>query len=69
MARPDWAARAAETASSGSELALAPTILAIGPVHFDDPDARGLEVPAEPGPVAPRPFDPDEAHFAERAQP
>jgi hypothetical protein len=48
---------------------MAPAILAVGPVDLHDPDARCLEVPAEPGPVAPGPFDPDEAYFAEFAQP
>ena len=53
----------------GIGLALASPALAIGPVHFDDPDALGLEVPGEPGAIGTRAFDADQLDRAEVAQP
>jgi hypothetical protein len=68
-ARPDWAARAALTASSGPGLALAAAVLAVRAVHFDDPDAGGRHVAGQARAVAAGPLDPDQADRAEPAQP
>src|SRR5258708_39937292 len=57
-ARPDCAARAALTASSGSDLPAAAAVLPVRPVHLDDPDTSGCHVPGEAGAVAARALDP-----------
>ena len=68
-ARPDCAARAALTASSGIGLALPAPVLPVRAVHLDDPDARRGDVAGQPGAVTAGPFDADQAHGPEPAQP
>jgi hypothetical protein len=68
-ARPDWAARAALTASSGPGLALPAPVLAVGTVHLHDPDAGRGDVAGQARAVTAGPFDADQAHRAEPAQP
>ena len=68
-ARPDCAARAALTASSGPGLALPATVLPVGAVYLDDPDACRGDVAGQAGAVTAGPFDADQAHSPESAQP
>jgi hypothetical protein len=68
-ARPDWAARAALTASSGPGLALPAPVLAVGTVDLDDPDAGRGDVAGQAGAVAAGPLDPGQADSPEPAQP
>jgi len=68
-ARPDWAARAALTASSGPGLALPAPVLAVAAVHFHDPDTGGGDVAGQPGAVAAGALDPGQADGPEPAQP
>src|SRR5207248_1859095 len=60
-ARPDWAARAALTASSGPGLALPAPVLPAGAVDPGDPDAGGRQVPGKAGAVAAGAFDAGQA--------
>jgi hypothetical protein len=69
QARPDWAARAALTASRGPGLAPPAAVLAVGAAGLDDPDAGRGDVPRQSGAVAAGPFDPDQADRPEPAQP
>jgi hypothetical protein len=50
-------------------LARAPPVLAVGPVHLDDPDPGGADVPGQPGAVAAGALDADQADRAEALQP
>jgi hypothetical protein len=68
-ARPDWAARAALTASKGAGLALPAAVLPAGTVDLHDPDTRRGDVAGQAGAVAAGAFDPDQAHSPEPAQP
>jgi hypothetical protein len=68
-ARPDCAARAALTASSGPGLALAAAVPAVGAARLDDLDAGACHVPGQASPVAAGPFDADEGDGPETAQP
>jgi hypothetical protein len=68
-ARPDWAARAALTASSGPGLTLAAAVLAVRAVHLHHADARRGDVAGQARAVAAGPLDPDQAHDPEPAQP
>ena len=53
----------------GIGLALEPTALAVGAIHFDDADPLGLEETGEPGTIRTRPFDADEVDRAEVGEP
>ena len=53
----------------GIGLALAATTLTVGAIDFDDANPFGLEVPREPGPIGPGPFDADKLDGTEIAQP
>jgi hypothetical protein len=44
-------------------------VLAVGPVHLDDPDPGSGHVPGQPGTVAAGALDPDQAHIPEAPQP
>jgi hypothetical protein len=68
-ARPDWAARAALTASSGPGLALPAAVLPAGPAGLHDPDAGCGDVAGQPGAVAAGALDPDQGDDPEPAQP
>jgi hypothetical protein len=68
-ARPDWAARAALTASSGPGLARPAPVLAVGAVHLHHPHTSRGDVAGQAGAVAAGPFDPGQAHGPEPAQP
>jgi hypothetical protein len=68
-ARPDWAARAALTASSGPGLARPAPVLPVGAVHLHHPHTSRGDVAGQAGAVAAGPFDPDQAHGPEPAQP
>src|SRR5215510_6066296 len=68
-ARPDWAARAALTASSGPGLARPPPVLPVGTIHLHHPHPRRGDVPGQAGTVPAGPFDAGQAHRAEPAQP
>jgi hypothetical protein len=68
-ASPDRAARAAEMASSGSDLPFAPPALPIGSVNFDDADPFSLEMPGQPRSIGTCSFDADQLDRAEVAQP
>src|SRR5689334_11991864 len=68
-ARPDWAARAALTASSGPGLTLAAAVLAVRAVHFHDPDAGCGDVAGQARAVAAGPLDADQGDGPEPAQP
>jgi hypothetical protein len=68
-ARPDWAARAALTASSGPGLALPAAVLAVGAVDLDDPDAGGGDMAGQAGAVAAGPLDVDQGDGPVPAQP
>src|SRR5262249_32589191 len=68
-ARPDWAARAALTASSGPGLALPAPVLAVRTVHLHDPDAGRGEIAGQACARTAGPFDAGQAHRAEPAQP
>src|SRR5262249_61674178 len=63
------------SASSASDriqrigLAPAAPVLAVGTVHLNDPDAGRGDVPGEPSTVAAGPFDTNQAHRPEPAQP
>src|SRR5215475_15161923 len=50
-------------------LAPAAPVLAVGTVHLNDPDAGRGDVPGEPGAVTAGPFDADQAHRPEPAEP
>ena len=50
-------------------LALPAAVLAVGAVHLHDPDTGRGDVPGQASAVAAGPFDPDQAHGAEPAQP
>jgi hypothetical protein len=69
QARPDWAARAALTASSGVGLALAAAVLPAGTAGLHDPDASRGDVAGQAGAVAAGALDPGQAHGPEPAQP
>ena len=58
-ARPDKAARAALTASSGPGLAVPAPVLPAGPVNLHDPDAARREVPGQASAVAAGALDAD----------
>src|SRR5215470_4204023 len=68
-ARPDWAARAALTASKGPGLARPPPVLPVGTVHLHHPHPRRRDVPGQARAVTAGPLDADQAHRAEPAQP
>src|SRR5262249_24958612 len=75
-ARPDWAARAALTASSGPGLAPPPPVLPrrprarpAGTLHPPPPPPGRGEAPGQAGPVTAGPFDADQAPRADPAQP
>src|SRR5206468_6884214 len=68
-ARPDWAARAPLTASSGSGLTPTAPVLAVRAVHLHDPDTGGHHVAGQAGAVTAGALDPDQAHSPEPAQP
>jgi hypothetical protein len=68
-ARPDRAARAALTASSGPGLARPAPVLPVAAVHLHDPHAGCGDVPGQASAVTAGPFDPDQAHGPEPAQP
>jgi hypothetical protein len=57
-ARPDWAARAALTASSGPGLARPAAVLPVRTAGLDDPDAGRGDVAGQARAVAAGPFDP-----------
>jgi hypothetical protein len=50
-------------------LALPAPVLPVRTVHFHDPDAGRGDVPGEPSAVTAGPFDADQAHGSEAAQP
>jgi hypothetical protein len=68
-ARPDRAALAALTASSGPRLALAAPLLPVRAVHLDDPDPGRSDMAGQPGAVAASALDPDQADRTEALQP
>jgi hypothetical protein len=68
-ARPDWAARAALTASSESDLPWAAAVLPVGAAGLHDPDAGRGDAAGQGGAVAAGALDPDQAHGPEPAQP
>ena len=68
-ARPDCAARAALTASSGSDLPCPAPVLPVRAVHLHDPDTGRGDVAGQAGAVAAGPLDPDQADGPEPAQP
>jgi hypothetical protein len=68
-ARPDRAALAALTASSGPGLALAAPVLPVRAVHPGDPDPSRGDMTGQPGAVAAGALDPDQADRAEAPQP
>ena len=68
-ARPDWAARAALTASSGSDLPWRRRSCRSERPALDDPDAGGRDVAGQAGAVAAGALDPDQADGPEPAEP
>src|SRR5690242_20451941 len=68
-ARPDWAARAALTASSGPGLTPAAPVLAVPAVHLHDPDTGGHHVAGQASAITAGALDPGQAHSPEPAQP
>ena len=68
-ARPDCAARAALTASSGSDLPCPAPVLAVRAVHLHHPDAGPGDVAGQASAVAAGALDPDQADGPEPAQP
>jgi hypothetical protein len=68
IALPDCAARAALTASRGSDLPPA-AVLPVGAIHLDDPDAGCRHLAGQASAVAAGPLDPGQAHGPEPAQP
>jgi hypothetical protein len=69
QARPDWAARAALTASSGPGLALPAAVLPAGAAGLHDPDADGGDMAGQAGAVAAGPLDADQGDGPVPAQP
>ncbi len=69
LASPDCAARAAATASSGSDFSPPPAALAVGPVDFDHGDALVVEEAGQPGAVGTGALDTHQLDHAERAEP
>ena len=53
----------------GIGLSLAPALLAVGAVDFDDANPFNLEIAGQPGAIGPSPFDPDQLDRAEVTQP
>src|SRR6266516_1183746 len=68
-ARPDWAARAALTASRGPGLARPPAVLPVRAVHPGNPDPGRGDVPGQASAVAAGALDADHAHRAKPPQP
>src|SRR6185437_12065606 len=68
-ARPDCAARAALTASSGPGLALPAPVLPVRAGCLDHPDPGCGDVAGQSGAVTAGPFDPGQGDGAEPAQP
>ena len=68
-ARPDWAARAALTASSGSDLPGPAAVLAVRTARLHDPDASRGDTTGQARAVTAGPFDPGQAGGPEPAQP
>ncbi|HEX7270095.1 MAG TPA: hypothetical protein VF256_22095 [Streptosporangiaceae bacterium] len=68
-ARPDWAARAALTASSGPGLTPTAPVLAVRAVHLHDPDASRTDVAGQAGAVTAGALNSGQAHSPEPAQP
>jgi hypothetical protein len=68
-ARPDCAARAALTASSGPGLAVAVPVLPVGPAGLHYPDPVPGEVTGQAGPVAAGALDADQGDVPELPEP
>src|ERR687897_647925 len=68
-ARPDSAARAASTASAGSDLPVRRRALRVGAVASDPRDARGAPRPRQAASIRAGALDPDLGDVAEGAQP
>ena len=68
-ARPERTARAASTASSGSDLPLWVSGLAVLAIDFDDVDSSSGEVTSDAGPIGPGPLHADFADFSEGFEP
>lgn len=68
-ASPDMAARAAATASAGSDFATPPADLSFGPVDLDDLDTLAVQVPGQASPIPAGPLDAHEDDLAEALQP
>ena len=67
-ARPDCAARAALTASSGIGLALTAAVLPVGAVDLDDPDTSCGDITGQSGAVTAGPFDADQGRRSQTCQ-